>query len=313
MLVATRDPVQRHGQPQTAPLPHASHPSRVGRWVSILQLAGSLLAIPVGLASGYSIYRANFSPETTCANLRGSIVAMIDKQIDASTRRMLVRKDVEEFEKTCLNVDPDAGAAFKSLLAAEPAATASIPAKAAPEVVKPLALPAHEWKKPEPVQTAKPQVKEPKEVKEAREPAHATSGDPATDARWLDAVRHALTTHQAEHAAAESGVKPLAPPPAPHNAAVVAAPNTERAAAAPSVPAAGPVAAAPITVAPALPPPATLNTASEPAPVHADGEHPVPPGSIPVTPVNGDALTTGSVSAQAQSSSWTDHIPFFGK
>src|SRR5690242_7370896 len=108
MLVATRDPVHPH-----APDASAHSHSRVGRWVSILQLAGSLLAIPVGLASGYSIYRANFSPETTCAALRGNIGAMIDKQIDASTRRMLVRKDVEEFEKTCVNVDPDAGAAFK--------------------------------------------------------------------------------------------------------------------------------------------------------------------------------------------------------
>jgi len=280
MLVATRDPVHPHGQPEASAHSH----SRVGRWVSILQLAGSLLAIPVGLASGYSIYRANFSPETTCQALRSNIVAMIDKQIDASTRRMLVRKDVEEFEKTCGNVDPDAEAAFRSLLASDPAATASIPAKAASETVKPLALPAQDWKKPEPVQTAKPQVKETKEVKEAREPAHAASGDPATDARWLDAVRHALTAHQAERAAAEASVKPLAPP-APAAEAVIAAP--------------------------ALPPPATLNSAPEPAPVHADGEHPVPPGSIPVTPVNGEALTTGSVSGQ--SASWTDHIPFFGK
>ena len=62
MLVATRDPVHPH-----APDASAHSHSRVGRWVSILQLAGSLLAIPVGLASGYSIYRANFSPETTCA------------------------------------------------------------------------------------------------------------------------------------------------------------------------------------------------------------------------------------------------------
>ena len=30
---------------------------------------------------------------------------------------MLVRRDVEEFEKTCAAVDPDATAAFKSLLA----------------------------------------------------------------------------------------------------------------------------------------------------------------------------------------------------
>ena len=60
-----------------------------------------------------------------------------------------------------------------------------------------------------------------------------------------------------------------------------------------------------------LPPPATLNTAPEPAPVHAERDHPVPPGSIPVTPVNGEALTTASV--PERTSNWTDHIPFFGK
>jgi hypothetical protein len=307
MLVATRDPVHGHGQTDASP--PVAHGSRLGRWVSILQLAGSLLAIPVGLASGYSIYRANFSPETTCANLRSSIVAMIDKQIDASTRRMLVRRDVEEFERTCGNVDPDADAAFKSLLA-EPTATASIPAKAAPEVVKPLALPAQEWKRPEPAQIAKPQVKETKEIvkegRETKEPvAHASlSGDSAGDARWLDAVRHALTAHQAERAAAEATVKPLAPPPAAHTAMPMSAPAIV-------APAVNAPATAAVTVAPALPPPATLNTAPLPAAAPRDGDHPVPPASIPVTPVNGEALTTSSVPAEA--SSWTDHIPFFGK
>jgi hypothetical protein len=290
MLVATRDPVHAHGHTAA---PAAARGSRIGHWVSMLQLAGSLLAIPVGLASGYSIYRANFSPETTCANLRGSIVAMIDKQIDASTRRMLVRRDVEEFEKTCGNVDPDAGAAFKSLLASDPVSTASIPPKAAPAVVKPLALPAQEWKKPEPVQTAKPQVRDSKEAKEPKEPApHVLSGDAASDARWLDAVRHALTAREAERAAAEASVKPLAPPAAPARIAPASA------------------APAPVALAPALPPPATLNTAPAGA-LGRDAEHPVPPGSIPVTPVNGEALTTER--APAQSSSWTDHIPFFGR
>ena len=62
------------------------------RFMTVLQLAGSLLAIPVGLASAYSMYRANFSVETTCQSLRSNIVGMIDKQIDAGTRRMLARR-----------------------------------------------------------------------------------------------------------------------------------------------------------------------------------------------------------------------------
>ena len=94
----------------------------------MLQVVGSLLAIPVGLASGYSIYRANFSVETTCQSLRANIVSMIDKSVDAGTRRMLVRRDVETFEQTCGTVDPDATAAFKALLAADkPAAAGCAP------------------------------------------------------------------------------------------------------------------------------------------------------------------------------------------
>lgn len=299
MLVATRDPVQRHGQTDASLHAPVAHGSRIGRLMTALQLAGSLLAIPVGLASGYSIYRANFAQETTCQALRGNIVAMIDKQIDASTRRMLVRHDVEEFEKTCGSVDPDAEAAFKSLLASDPAMTASIPAKV-PETVKPLALPAQEWRKPEPPQAAKPQTKDVKESKEAREPAtRVESADPASDARWLDAVRHALTAHQAERAAAEATVKAL-PPPAPTQSA----PAVSVAA-----PAAVPASAALVAVAPALPPAATVGAAPTPAPEHSEADHPVPPGSIPMTPVNGEALTTDTV--PPQSTSWTDHIPFF--
>ena len=43
-----------------------------------MQIVASLLAVPLGLASGYSIYRANFSPETTCQTLRGNIIGMLD-------------------------------------------------------------------------------------------------------------------------------------------------------------------------------------------------------------------------------------------
>ena len=52
---------------------------------------------------------------------------MLDKNVDAHTRHMLARHDVEAFEKTCANVDPDATAAFKSLLSADKTAKAAPP------------------------------------------------------------------------------------------------------------------------------------------------------------------------------------------
>jgi len=298
MLVATRDPMPQHGQHDASVPASAAHGSRMGRVMLVLQLAGSFLAIPVGLASGYSIYRANFSPEITCQTLRSNIVSMIDKQIDASTRRMLVRRDVETFERTCGTVDPDAEAAFKALLASDapPAVTPAV------QTVQPLALPAQEWKKPEPVQASRPALrdmkeakgvkdaKDAKDVKDAKEPAREARvqpSDPAGDARWLDAVRHALTARQVERDAAEATVKPLAPPPAPatHTPPVAATP----------------VEAVPVAIAPALPPP--MNISAAPA-TPAAPDHPVPPGSIP------DGVATGSVTSQT---SWTDHIPFFGR
>ena len=122
MLVARRDPfhpgAHDAASSQGADVAGRGAP-RLARTVNMLQVVGSLLAIPVGLASGYSIYRANFSVETTCQSLRANIVAMIDKSVDAGTRRMLVRRDVESFEQTCGATDPDATAAFKALLAAD--------------------------------------------------------------------------------------------------------------------------------------------------------------------------------------------------
>src|SRR5215831_2614339 len=138
MVVARRDP-PLHVDARDAASPNfsaypAPKASKLARFVTALQLTGSLLAVPVGIASAYSFYRANFSPETTCQGLRSGIVAMLDKSVDAATRRILVRRDVEAFEKTCATVDPEATAAFKSLLATEK--TASVPA-AAPVVPKP--------------------------------------------------------------------------------------------------------------------------------------------------------------------------------
>src|SRR6476469_1524195 len=123
MLVARRDP-PFHGDAQDAvPANLSAYPvrkaSKLARFVTAIQMVGSLLAVPVGIGSAYTFYRANFSPETTCQSLRNGIIAMLDKGVDASTRRILVRRDVESFEKTCAAVDPEATAAFKALLAAE--------------------------------------------------------------------------------------------------------------------------------------------------------------------------------------------------
>ena len=87
MLVARRDP-PLHVDARDAVSPNFSaYPppkaSKLARFVTVIQMTGSLLAVPVGIASAYSFYRANFSPETTCQSLRGNIVALLDKSVDA--------------------------------------------------------------------------------------------------------------------------------------------------------------------------------------------------------------------------------------
>ncbi|HEY0301986.1 MAG TPA: hypothetical protein VGC36_11655, partial [Rhizomicrobium sp.] len=62
----------------------AARASGLTRVVSTAQIVGSLLAVPLGLASGYSMYKANFAVDTTCQTLRGNIIAMLDKNVDAS-------------------------------------------------------------------------------------------------------------------------------------------------------------------------------------------------------------------------------------
>ena len=78
-----------------------SRAPRAVRFVTVIQMVGSLLAVPVGIGSAYTFYRANFSPETTCQSLRSGIIAMLDKGVDASTqahprasRRREFRKDL---------------------------------------------------------------------------------------------------------------------------------------------------------------------------------------------------------------------------
>ena len=134
MLSARRDPVLDHGAHDAllahsraaghAGAPAALRPTGFARFIAGVQILGTVLGIPLGLASGYSIYRANFSPEATCGTLRANIVSMLDKNADASTLRLLVRRDVATFERSCGAVDPDAVAAFKTLLR-QPAAVAA--------------------------------------------------------------------------------------------------------------------------------------------------------------------------------------------
>lgn len=252
MLVATRDPMPHPAGHDASSLRHQGapglHPApKTARFVTALQLAGSLLAIPVGLASAYSIYRANFSVETTCQTLRGNIISMIDKQVDAGTKRMLVRRDVETFEKTCGGVDPDAEAAFKALLAADKVSP-PVPA-AAPHAVAPAKEVARKAE-PHPSVAAKQPSAPAAPVTAAVEPVRHEAA--VSDTKWLAAVRGALVSHAPDRTPA-AVTPPVAPTPMAEPAPVAA-------------------------TAPALPPPTSV--AIVPA-QRADPDHPVPPGTIP--------------------------------
>jgi hypothetical protein len=278
MLVARRDPfhpgAHNAASSQGADVAGRAAP-RLARTVNMLQVVGSLLAIPVGLASGYSIYRANFSVETTCQSLRANIVAMIDKSVDAGTRRMLVRRDVESFEQTCGATDPDATAAFKALLATDkPAAPIAAP------VARRVEAPPKELVRkadPAPPATAKLPAAPPSAAT-----AEPVRHDPAvSDAQWLDAVRQALVAHGAEPPVAEVAKAPVAPAAVP---AQRSAP--QEAALPPQAPAAAAPAPVIAPVAPALPPAASV---AMPAAPQADADHPVPPGAIPESATPTDA------------------------
>jgi hypothetical protein len=211
----------------------AAHKARAGgltRMVSSVQIIGSLLAVPLGLASGYSMYKANFAADTTCQNLRAGIVAMLDKNVDAATRRMLVRRDITIFEETCGGFDPDAHAAFKTLLAvpsapvanaAAPKLRSALPATEVAGKAEPKVEPKVEAKaeKAEPKVEAKAEAKSESKTASKPEPRRAVAEKtpavvpaPASlesiereaavsDTRWLAAVRSALVTNNTEIAA----------------------------------------------------------------------------------------------------------------
>ena len=82
---------------------------------TLFQLTGAVLTIPVGLAGAYSAYRTNISTEVACQNLRTSILGVLERQVDANAKRVLVQRDMAAFERTCAQTDPDAKAVFAAL------------------------------------------------------------------------------------------------------------------------------------------------------------------------------------------------------
>jgi hypothetical protein len=213
--------------------------------MNVLQVAGALLAIPAGLASAWSIYHANFSVEARCQSLRGNIVSMLDKSADATTLRMLIGRDVKAFEQSCGTVDPDAVAAFKTLLTQKP------PAAVAQSSAKPPPASAVAKNNEDKTANEKPALRE------------------GSDAKWLAAVRGALVNHQPEAQPVErTETAHLAPPvtaaPPVQAMAVPATPVVSATVA--SVPT--PVAAAPRTEADHPVPPALIPETTPPMQAH---------------------------------------------
>jgi hypothetical protein len=310
MLVARREPPFDADPHDPGPVNPSAYPaaraSKLARFVTVIQMVGSLLAVPIGIASAYSFYRANFSPETTCQNLRSGIVAMLDKSVDAATRRILVRRDVEAFEKACGSVDPDATAAFKTLLNDEkaPHATAVTTAPSAPKVQHVETPPREAARKVEPrAQT----IAKPPAASVAIGEAEPVRREPAvSDAQWLDAVRQALVTHKQEIRAPEPAKVPTATEPAtkpmPHEAALPAPAAAPPAAVVTPVPPVAPALPAPISIAP--PPPAQS----------ADVDHPVPPGAIPDSMPAAERADAAKPDEHGQSRvrKWISEIPLLG-
>ena len=316
MLVARRDP-PFHGDARDINIEAnpGSRPPRAVRFVTVIQMIGSLLAVPVGIGSAYTFYRANFSPETTCQSLRSGIVAMLDKGVDASTRRILVRRDVETFEKTCAAVDPEATAAFKTLLAAEKSAPSVAAAAPTPKAQASDSAPKEAAHKVEPKPQATPKPAATNTQAPAAKNARRDSSE--SDTQWLDAVRQALVTHQPDARPVESSK----PRPMPQPSARPAQRDADPSAPPPTAPPATAAASAPPATAtpapavvPTLPPPVAI--APVPAQRNAaqpkDPDHPVPPESIPSSETFATTETKTDESGRSRIGKWISAIPLLG-
>lgn len=216
MLVANRDPY--HGTHEVPSSPAAG--GRIARTMSLLQVVGTVLAIPVGLGSAYSMYKANFTAEASCQSLRANIIQILDKGVDAGARHMLVRRDVVAFEKTCGSVDPDAAAAFKTLLVADRqvATVAPAPVRRIETQVKPIDKPVERKVDTKADVKVEPKAEAKVDARQVSAKAVAVVAAPAprdaatSDAEWLEAVRGALVARSADAAPAAEIAEPKIDP-----------------------------------------------------------------------------------------------------
>jgi hypothetical protein len=312
MLVARRDPPFESGaQNPLHPHMHMHMPRQSSRFGSALQIVGTLIGIPVGLATIYSVYHSSFTVEARCETLRANIVGLLDKSADASTLRMLVKRDVTTFDDTCGAVDPDAVKAFKHLLAARttpapqiaPVAPALPPQQTAHEPVqKPVQKPVELVKQAAPPPQPAPAIVESKPVRSDAKTSDAKASDVKTsdmkaadvkasdsgtsDEKWVASVREALIHSPTHDDAAGAAPSQPAPPPRVLGTLPTLPPASLAPPAAPSLPA--PVAVA----APPAPPPAA--------------DHPVPPGSIP-------EAALADKPAETSNHSWMSKVPILNR
>jgi len=279
-------------------------PTGFFRLVSTAQVVATLLAVPLGLGSGYSIYRSNFSPETTCQALRSTIIGMLDKNVDATTRRMLVRRDIEAFERNCGGVDPDAHAAFRHLLSVDLPVAVPLPKAEPKSETKPgskiakveLKGPIKPDAKAEKAQAkgeakaerkveiqAEPKLESKSEAKSGAKPETKSETKPETNAEVIAEVK----PESLQRDAALSDTRWLA---AVRQALVKHGPVTEEPKPALFQPSwdvtparVTPVSAPPVSAAraPELPPAQTVSPTVSQTPVQS-ADHPVPPASIPI-------------------------------
>jgi hypothetical protein len=81
-----------------------------------LQFLGAALAVPAGAAGVYSAYHNYFSPEVICREMRNSTLVTLEKSIPAEAKRALLRKEVEQFESKCAELEPETSTVFQVAL-----------------------------------------------------------------------------------------------------------------------------------------------------------------------------------------------------
>jgi hypothetical protein len=89
---------------------------KIEKLTTSLQFLGAALAVPAGAAGVYSAYHNYFSPEVMCQEMRNSTLVTLEKNIPAEAKRALLRKEVEQFESKCSEVEPETRTIFQVAL-----------------------------------------------------------------------------------------------------------------------------------------------------------------------------------------------------